>query len=133
MSQELKRDAGKLRMDLVPPEWFVSDAQVLTFGQNKGYKEHSWQQVPINRYKAALLRHLFAYLQGEIMDEESGLPHLAMVRVNAGFLLYFSNRDVEFFVADLEEQQVLNIGNKKQECNGKPEACDLADKSVWWL
>ena len=87
MSQELKKDAGKNRMDLIPPSWVISDGEVLTFGQSKGYKENSWREVDSKRYRAALLRHLFEYLDGNITDRESGLNHLAHVRVNAGFLM----------------------------------------------
>jgi hypothetical protein len=91
MSQELKKDAGKNRMDLIPPSWVIKDGEVLTFGQSKGYKENSWRQVDPKRYRAALLRHLFAYLEGNITDRESGLEHLAHVRVNAGFLMELGN------------------------------------------
>ena len=78
-------------MDLVPPDWFISDAEVLTFGINKGYNEDSWKQVDIGRYKASALRHLFAFLSGEEIDEESGLRHLALLKVNIGFLMFLSS------------------------------------------
>ena len=53
-----------------------------TFGANK-YKPDSWQGVEQDRYKDALLRHLFLYFQGEKIDEESGLNHLSHVAWNA--------------------------------------------------
>lgn len=87
MDQKLKKDAGKNRLDLVPAEWFIKDGEVLTFGISKGYASHSWKSVEIDRYKASTLRHLFSYLNGEKIDPESGLEHLAHVRVNVGFLL----------------------------------------------
>ena len=91
MDQKLKKDAGKNRLDLVPPEWFITDGEVLTFGISKGYEAESWKSVDIERYKASTLRHLFAYLSGETHDPESKLSHLAHVRVNVGFLMYLGD------------------------------------------
>lgn len=84
--QTIKKDAGKTQLDLVPPEWFIKDGEVLTFGAQK-YPANSWKQVESTRYRAAALRHLFAYLSGEKNDPESGLEHLAHARVNIGFLI----------------------------------------------
>ena len=85
--QSIKKDAGKIMLDLIPPEWFINDGKILTFGVQKGYGANSWRKVDIERYKASTLRHLFAYLSGEKNDPESGLPHLAHARVNIGFLM----------------------------------------------
>lgn len=85
--QSIKKDAGKNKLDLVPASWFIKDGEVLTFGIQKGYEANSWRKVDINKFKAATLRHLFAYLNGEKLDPESGLEHLAHVRTNIGFLM----------------------------------------------
>ena len=52
------------------------------------YSENSWQNLPNfwKRYKAALLRHLTAIDTGELIDPESGLPHIDHVLCNAAFL-----------------------------------------------
>ncbi len=86
MLQTIKKDAGKNQLNLVPADWFLKDGEVLTFGAQK-YPANSWKQVDPERYKAAALRHLFAYLNGETFDKESGLHHLAHARVNIGFLI----------------------------------------------
>lgn len=91
MDQKLKKDAGKNRMDLIPPSWAVKDGEVLTFGIEKGYEADSWRRCDIKRYKASTLRHLYAYLSGEKYDPESKLEHLAHVRVNVGFLMELEN------------------------------------------
>ena len=51
---------------------------VLMFGALK-YERDQWQLVPDGerRYLAAAFRHLTAYSDGELLDQESGLPHLA--------------------------------------------------------
>lgn len=52
------------------------------------YGENSWRTLPDywKRYKAALLRHLTAIDNGELIDAESGLPHIDHVLCNAVFL-----------------------------------------------
>ncbi len=88
--KELKLDSGKLRYDLLPFEQLEEIVKVLTYGANK-YAPNNWKlvQEPIDRYKAATLRHLSAYMQGEELDQESGLPHLAHAGTNILFLLSF--------------------------------------------
>ena len=87
MSESLKYDDGKVRMDLVPLECVESIAKVLTYGAKK-YTDNSWQDLTDfwKRYKAALLRHLTAIDKGELIDSESGLPHIDHVLCNAMFL-----------------------------------------------
>ena len=82
-----KYDQNKTRMDLVPLSVMESLGQVLTMGAQK-YSENSWQNLPDfwKRYKAALLRHLTAIDKGELIDPESGLPHIDHVLCNAAFL-----------------------------------------------
>ena len=61
--------------------------KVLTYGAQK-YSDNSWQNLPDfwKRYKAALLRHLTAIDKGELIDPESGLPHIDHVLCNTVFL-----------------------------------------------
>lgn len=87
MSESLKYDKDKVRMDLVPLECVESIAKVLTYSAKK-YADNSWQDLTDfwKRYKAALLRHLTAIDKGELIDSESGLPHIDHVLCNALFL-----------------------------------------------
>lgn len=87
-----KKDEGKPRMDLIPAGWIKVLAAVVTAGAQK-YGENTWPQVPngINRYYAALMRHLLAYRDGELCDED-GQFHLAKVALNAFYLLSFETR-----------------------------------------
>jgi hypothetical protein len=84
-----KYDQGKVRMDLVPLSVIENVAKILGMGAEK-YGENSWQELPDfwKRYKAALLRHLTAIDKGELIDPESGLPHIDHVLCNAVFLSY---------------------------------------------
>jgi hypothetical protein len=84
----LKHDYDKPRYDLLPPVAVEEMAKVLTFGAKK-YKPNSWQHVEggLDRYRAALLRHIFAIQSGEIIDKESGLPHAAHAMCCSAFIV----------------------------------------------
>lgn len=70
-------DVGKLRFDLVPPEWERALAEVLTRGASK-YSERNWEAgMSYSRCYAAVRRHLNAFWSGKDVDAESGLHHLA--------------------------------------------------------
>ena len=88
VEQFMKFDTSKLRYDLIPTSTTKALAQVLTYGAKK-YKPNNWQNVDdIDRYIAALYRHLEAWRDGEKVDKESGLPHLAHALTNVAFLLH---------------------------------------------
>ena len=83
----MKDDNEKPMYNLLPPNAIDSMAQVMTFGAKK-YAPNSWQLVdnPLERYRAAILRHAFAMQRGEVLDSESGLPHSAHIMANAAFI-----------------------------------------------
>jgi len=73
-------------MALLDHKALESIAKVLGFGAHK-YAAHNWRQgIDQERLLSALLRHVYAYLDGEDNDSESGLPHLA----HAGCCLMFA-------------------------------------------
>tara|TARA_R110000850_G_scaffold148827_3_gene271127 strand:- start:3126 stop:3572 length:447 start_codon:yes stop_codon:yes gene_type:complete len=86
----VKYDVGKARMELLPLAALEQVAAVMTFGANK-YADNGWKQLANadSRYTGALLRHLTAIQGGEVLDPESGLPHIAHVACNAIFLTHF--------------------------------------------
>lgn len=62
------------------------------------YGAENWRKCANpRRYLAALLRHVNKHLQGELVDPETGLPHLASVICNALFALelYMAGRHSE--------------------------------------
>ena len=73
-----KYDSGKPKLYLLPPKSINEVGKVLTFGAEK-YDPHNWRKVDDlqNRYSSAALRHIFAHIDGEDADEETGLSHLA--------------------------------------------------------
>lgn len=100
-----KYDEGKNRMGLVLQGfsnalWEVG--RVGTFGANK-YSPNSWQNLTNGkeRYLDALCRHLFKHLQGEKVDDESGLLHLSHLAWNSLCLLEFELKEKQENIQDL--------------------------------
>ena len=66
--------------------------RVLEFGANK-YDKDNWKKgFDKDKLCESLLRHVFAILDGEMIDDESGLPHTGHILCNAMFLSYNCNR-----------------------------------------
>lgn len=86
-NQEIKADAGKPQLRLVPTEIINCIARVREFG-NKKYKDsNSWRRVEKERYIDAMFRHLLKYVNdNKSVDEESGLSHLWHLACNVAFL-----------------------------------------------
>ena len=88
----LRYDTGKLRLDLLPPEWEEALAQVMTHGVKK-YAERNWELgMDWSKVYGPLRRHVLAWLKGEELDRESGLPHMAHVAWNALALMVYEQR-----------------------------------------
>lgn len=95
----IKYDTGKNRMGLVLEGfanalWEVGN--VGTFGCER-YGEFNWKYVDNakSRYKDALFRHLFQYMQGKDIDDESGLKHLSHAAWNILAMLEFELKESE--------------------------------------
>ena len=78
MSEGRKYDSEKPKLHLLPPKAITEVGKVLTFGAAK-YDPENWKKVPDlqNRYTSAALRHIFAHMDGEELDPETNLSHLA--------------------------------------------------------
>lgn len=83
-SRKDDRKDNKSMWELLPLSDLEDVVKVYTFGAKK-YAPNSWRNLPdgMERYKAALLRHLVAFDNGEEFDEESQLPALAHMAWNA--------------------------------------------------
>ncbi len=90
-----KDDKGKTQWDLVDFSLLEGVPKVLEYGLEKYGKRDSWKGIedPKERYRSAALRHMFAYMNGEEKDSESGLSHLQHVMCNIYFLQFFENSD----------------------------------------
>lgn len=85
--QSAKADKGKLELSLVNPQLVKAVAEVRMYGTEKYGDSENWRKVEPKRYVDALYRHLLAYIEGNEIDEESGLSHLSHMACNISFLL----------------------------------------------
>ena len=86
VTEGLKYDGEKPRMDLLDADHLENVAKVLTFGANK-YAAHNWRKgINVSRLIAAAYRHLGAINRGEDIDPESGLDHAAHLGCCVQFL-----------------------------------------------
>jgi hypothetical protein len=73
----VKFDDGKLRYDLVPPYPLNELVKVYTVGAKK-YSDRNWEKgMSWGRIFAALMRHCWAFWNGEENDPEDGIHHMA--------------------------------------------------------
>lgn len=83
------KEQSIVRHDLMPSGPLSFVAAVFGYGATK-YDVHNWRRgYPWSLSSAALMRHLHAWLDGEDVDEESGLPHLAHAVAHCLFLMEF--------------------------------------------
>jgi hypothetical protein len=94
LSEGLKFDQEKNRVDLLPVDALEEIAKVLTHGAIK-YGDRNWELgMKWSRPYGALLRHMFSWFKGEENDPETGLSHLAHAGCCVLFLLTYHLRKV---------------------------------------
>lgn len=89
-----KLDGGKLRPALVLGGFASAVDAMVKVGSDgaRKYTDNGWKTVPNGkaRYEDALLRHLLAHLRGEVLDPESGSPHISHCMWNAAAIYELS-------------------------------------------
>ena len=85
---------SKIDYTLIPTSAQAEEARVWAMGATK-YGRNNWKQLwgdkTVEVVMASLLRHVYAILEGEVIDIESGHQHAAHIRCNAAMLIeYFS-------------------------------------------
>ncbi len=110
MSEGRKFDGGKPRVSLIMmSKALLEVAKVGTMGAEK-YGDHNFRNgMKWSRIADADLRHFFQYLDGELVDQESKLSHLAHHAWNALALL-------EYELNNIGENDLFK-GYKKEEDN----------------
>jgi len=122
----VKYDGEKPKMHLLPPKATLEVAKVLTFGANK-YDEENWRKLDNlqSRYTSGALRHIFAHIDNETLDPESGLSHLAHAICCLLFKL-----EIELENAKIEEERPRETDTAEYTaCDQSFESDRLVDKS----
>jgi len=122
----IKYDSAKPKMNLLPPKAIVEVAKVLTFGAQK-YDAENWRKLDDlqNRYTAGALRHIFAHMDGEKLDPETGLSHMAHALCCLLFKLEIELEDGESKEEELRETDTTEHTARDQSF----ESDRLVDKS----
>lgn len=95
--QGVKYDGGKPRWSLLPFREVEYVVKVLTKGSEK-YADHNWHKIDNipDRYFSACLRHISAWHQGEMLDPETKLPHIAHAICCLLFMLWKDEEDGKY-------------------------------------
>lgn len=81
----MKADEGKYEPTLVYTSLIKAIARVRRFGINKHDNSEDWRTTPSERHYDAMLRHIYSALDGNDLDDESKLLHLAHAACNIMF------------------------------------------------
>lgn len=108
-----KFDGKKNRLELIQPDFIEGLGRILSFGAEK-YDTNNWMLANSDedqeRIQGALLRHIFAYMKGEKIDQETGESHLYHATCNLMFLDYFDrNESSSCFVNLKKDHEMVEI------------------------
>jgi integrase len=92
----LRYNKGKLRWSLIDWKSLEPMVRVLEKGAQK-YDDHNWKKgMPTSQISESLLRHMFAFMNGEDNDLETNESHLGHVMCNVMFLIYNLRENPQF-------------------------------------
>lgn len=95
--EDRKKDTGKPPLAIIPRAALEVEAQAFAEGKKaSGYSQHSHRE-PVESYiriASAALRHLTAWIDGEINDPTTGVNHLGHARANLAMLIDWETRGV---------------------------------------
>lgn len=116
----LRLNAGKLRVDLLPPEWLWALADVMTQGAKK-YEPRNWELgMGWSSMIGCIFRHVLKFMAGERYDGPgydkakgtTGCHHLAMAAWNCLALMTYDLRKIgKNDMADAIDMDLLNAVN----------------------
>lgn len=82
----MRFNEGKPQYSLLNLNALEPCVRVLEFGTQK-YERDNWLRgMPLTAILDSMMRHISAIQRGEMIDPESGLPHIGHIQCNALFL-----------------------------------------------
>lgn len=110
VDQALRYNKGKLKWSLVDWKSLEPMVRVLEMGAEK-YAPYNWTKgMPVTEVSESLLRHMFAFLEGEDFDKESKIEHLGHVMCNVMFLIHIMREKPEF-----DDRTIINKKEKEND------------------
>ncbi len=88
-----KHDGEKPQLSIVPRAAMVAIAQALMFGARKYDRDNFKGGIEYTRLVDAALRHLTSWVEGEDLDPESGLSHLAHAGATLAMLIWMEQNN----------------------------------------
>lgn len=92
----LKYDGNKPNLALIPKEAMWAMASALDYGARKYSSDNFKEGMQIRRSLAAALRHIYQFLDGENVDQESGCMHLGNAMASLAMACYTLENRPEF-------------------------------------
>ena len=90
----MRKDDGKPRFDLLPPEPLFALADLYGQGAKK-YSARGWEEgMHWGRCFGAIMRHAWKFWRGEDFDEETGAHHMIAVMWNAAAIYTYFVRKI---------------------------------------
>lgn len=85
MTEALHHDSGKLRYSLLPSHATTEVVRVMEYGATKYAPENYLKGggLDVTRLWDSCMRHMWAVRCGELVDPESGCPHMSHVAADA--------------------------------------------------
>ncbi len=81
-----RHNQGKPQYSLISLACLEPMVRGLEYGEKK-YSRNNWKKgMPQSQILNSTLRHISEMLEGRMIDEESGLPHIALIQCNGMFL-----------------------------------------------
>jgi len=127
MGKATKYDSNKkVRPELLPFKATEKVLEVFTFGAEK-YGDFNWRKgLEFSRLFGAAMRHQMAFWQGQDLDKESGLPHIAHAIANLMMLMETGSEwDDRPYKGKGEDNGCNNINNNSN--NDGSDDCDNDD------
>jgi len=95
-AKDSKPRGAKPPMHLLPVRSLWGIARAFGHGRAKGYERDSWRRAREDwrdAYASAAMRHLCAVMDGEVIDPESGLPHVYHLGATVLILIWHHDED----------------------------------------
>lgn len=109
MGGGLRYNSGKAEIHQVPTSNIFAIAKTLQYGAQKYAKGNFRKGMAWTTVYDCAMRHMMKWLDGEQVDEESGLPHLYHAITNIGFLIEYAETcpelDDRFTAAPINKSQ----------------------------